>query len=611
MIGAKVITLHIHFNLFIQPNMTLNGQLRQATTTAIKSLYKEDFEPEKIIINITPKEFIGDFTVVVFPIVKLAKKSPETVGNELGAALLSQLELVEAFNTVKGFLNLTISKSYWLEFLKDNHSNDRFGQQSPKQKKVVLEYCGPNTNKPLHLGHIRNMLLGYSVANILAFNGQDVVKANIYNDRGIAICKSMVAWLRRGNGETPESSGIKGDLLVGTYYVLFENIYKEEIKTLIADGLSEDEAKEQAAVMIEARQMLLKWEANDPDTIALWKKMNGWVYEGFNNTFKKIGVDFEANYYESETYIYGKSIVKEGLDNGSFIKKEDGSVWVDLSKEGLDEKILLRSDGTSVYLTQDLGTAQLRYADFNMDQSIYVVANEQDYHFNVLKLTLQKLGKPYADGIHHLSYGMVDLPSGKMKSREGTVVDADELIDEMLSTAEKHTKSLGKIEDFSEEEGQKLYQQIGLAALKFFMLRVDPKKRMLFNPKESIDFHGQTGPFVQYTYARIQSILRKSKLDTYELSDSYELQPLEKEVLVLLHEFPNIAAEAARDYSPATIANYTYLLAKTFNQFYAQHSILSADAEEEKQLRLALASFVAKTIKTSLDLLGIEVPERM
>jgi len=592
-------------------HMNIEQEIRNTTSKTLQALYGIAFESDKLTVNVTPPEFSGDFSVVTFPLSKVARKSPDVIANELGIYLKENLEPVESFSVIKGFLNLIISNKYWLEFLNENFNQPEFGKQPASGKKIVLEYCGPNTNKPLHLGHIRNMLLGYSLSNVLKFNGHDVTRVNIYNDRGIAICKSMVAWLRSGKNETPESTGMKGDHLVGKYYVEFEKIMKREKDELLKKGMNEEEAERQAPIFKEAQEMLRRWEAHDKETIDLWKRMNGWVYEGFEQTYKNIGVSFEKNYYESETYLLGKNLVLEGLEKGVFFKKEDGSVWVNLEDKGLDQKVLLRSDGTSVYLTQDLGTAQLRYDDFKMDQSIYVVANEQDYHFQVLKLTLEKLGKPYASGIYHLSYGMVDLPSGKMKSREGTVVDADDLLEEMFATAEKHTRELGKIEEFSETEAKELFRKIGLGALKYFILKVDPKKRMLFDPNESIDFHGNTGPFIQYTHARICSVLRKAGSADFSVSEDYIPNEEERHLLILLHQYPATVKEAGTAYSPALIANYAYSIAKSFNKFYTDYSILSAETEKAKQFRLALSRFTANVIKSSLGLLGIEAPERM
>ncbi|HXH19495.1 MAG TPA: arginine--tRNA ligase [Chitinophagales bacterium] len=591
--------------------MNIEQEIRNATIGALKELYNLAFEGDKLTVNVTPPEFSGDFSVVTFPLSKMVRKSPDVIANEIGNYLKAHIKPVDSFSVIKGYLNLTVTNEYWLMFLKENSARAEFGRQPASGKKIVLEYCGPNTNKPLHLGHVRNMLLGYSLSNILQFNGHDVTRVNIYNDRGIAICKSMVAWLRSGMNETPVSSGIKGDHLVGNYYVEYDRIFKKEKEELMKKGMSEEEAERQAPVYKEAQEMLRKWEAHDRETLDLWSKMNSWVYAGFEQTYKTIGVSFDKNYYESETYVLGKNLVLEGLEKGVFYKKEDGSVWVNLSDKGLDEKVLLRSDGTSVYLTQDLGTAQMRYDEFKMDQSIYVVANEQDYHFQVLKLTLEKLGKPYASGIYHLSYGMVDLPSGKMKSREGTVVDADDLLDEMFATAEKHTRELGKIEEFNEAEARELFRKIGLGALKFFILKVDPKKRMLFDPNESIDFHGNTGPFIQYTFARISSVLRKAGTADFSVSDNYSPNKEEKELLVQLHQYPSTVKDAGAAYSPSLIANYAYGVAKTFNKFYTDYSILNAESPEAKGFRLALSRFTANVIKSALGLLGIEAPERM
>ncbi len=591
--------------------MNIEQEIRNTTVAGLQELYNIAFEGDKLTVNITPPEFSGDFSVVTFSIAKAAKKSPDAIANELGNYIVQHLPAVESFGVIKGFLNLTISKNYWIDFLNENYTKAEFGKHAASGKKVALEYCGPNTNKPLHLGHIRNMLLGYSLSNVLKFNGHDVTRVNIYNDRGIAICKSMVAWMRSGKNETPETSNTKGDHLIGKYYVEFDKILKKEVEELVVKGMEKEKAEREAPVFKAAQELLLKWEAGDKATLNLWKQMNGWVYSGFEQTFKKIGVSFEKNYYESETYLLGKNLVLEGLEKGVFFKKEDGSIWVNLEDKGLDQKVLLRSDGTSVYLTQDLGTAQLRYDDFKMDQTIYVVANEQDYHFQVLKLTLEKLGKPYASGIYHLSYGMVDLPSGKMKSREGTVVDADDLLDEMFTTAEKHTRELGKIAEFSEADAQELFRKIGLGALKYFILKVDPKKRMLFDPNESIDFHGNTGPFIQYSFARINSVLRKAAATTFTINEEYVPNEEERKLLITLHQFPATVKEAGATYSPSLIANYVYSVAKSFNKFYTDYSILNAENEQAKQFRLALSQLTANVLKSSLWLLGIEAPERM
>lgn len=590
--------------------MSLTKVIAQSIAAASATLYQQSIEPEKIKVEVTNKDHKGDYTVVVFPLLKISKKSPEATAEDLGNYLKENTAFVSNFNVIKGFLNIELSNNFWMNFLSENHKNSLFGKGTPKTETIVVEYCGPNTNKPLHLGHVRNMLLGYSLSQLLTFAGNKVKKVNMYNDRGIAICKSMVAWKRNGNGETPENSGIKGDHLVGKYYVEFDKIYKTEIETLIQQGIPKEDAEKKAPVLLEAQEMLRQWEAGDAETLALWKQMNDWVYKGFFETYKKIGVDFDKNYYESETYLLGKKLVEEGLNSGAFYKRDDGSSWVNLTDKGLDEKVLLRSDGTSVYLTQDLGTAQLRYEDFKMDKSIYVVANEQDYHFKVLKLTLEKLGKPYAAGIYHLSYGMVDLPTGKMKSREGTVVDADDLIADMVATAEAHTKSLGKIDDFSSKEAHTLYNTIGLGALKYFILRVDPKKRMLFNPEESIDFHGQTGPFIQYTYARIQSILRKENVSV-TLPTDYSFNNSEKEIIGLLYQFPMMVEEAAKEFNPSAIANYAYSVAKAYNGFYHNCPVLKAETETAKHTRLAISALTAQVIKTALWLLGISAPDKM
>ena len=592
--------------------MNFEQEIREAAAAGIKKLFDVDYDAQSLIINVTPKEFSGSFSVVTFPLAKATRKAPDAIANELGKFISEKVTAVENFNVIKGFLNLKISAQHWKNFLKKNHTVGDFGKaENADTKKIVLEYCGPNTNKPLHLGHIRNMLLGHSLSRVLKYNGHDVVRVNIYNDRGIAISKSMVAWKRAGGNETPETTGEKGDHLVGRFYVEYDKILKREIEELAKQGKDVKEAERQAPIFKEAQALLQKWEAGDKETLELWHRMNAWVYEGFEETYAAIGVEFERNYYESEMYLLGKKLVEEGLQAGVFFKKEDSSVWVDLTDKGLDQKVLLRSDGTSVYLTQDLGTAQQRYEDFKMDRSIYVVANEQDYHFQVLKLTLQKLGKPYADGIFHLSYGMVDLPTGKMKSREGTVVDADDILKEMFDTAEKHTRELGKIDEFSDEEAKELFRKIGLGALKFFILKVDPKKRMLFDPQESIDFHGQTGPFIQYAHARICSVLRKGGAFEFSDNDDYVLNEAEHDLLIQLHQFPAAVKEAGENFDPSLVANYAYQLAKTFNKFYTEYSILNAESEQAKKFRLALSAFTAGVLKTSLELLGIEAPEKM
>lgn len=589
----------------------LAQEIKSIAAKGVQELYGQAIDASTLQVEYTNKDHEGDLTLVVFPLLRISRKKPEDTATDLGKYLQQQMTEVSGFSVIKGFLNLSIADSFWAHFLSEVQSVSDYGKQGSTGQKVVLEYTGPNTNKPLHLGHIRNMLIGYSVATILEYAGNEVVKVNIYNDRGIAICKSMLAWQKYGNGETPESTGMKGDHLMGKYYVEFDKRVKAEINALQEQGLSEDEAKKQAPLQLEAQEMLLRWEANDRETMALWKQMNDWVYAGFNETYKEIGVDFQKDYHESETYLLGKDIVQEGLDKGAFFKKEDGSVWIDLTEDGLDEKLLLRKDGTSVYLTQDLGTAQLRYDDFKMDQSIYVVANEQDYHFKVLKLCLEKLDKPYAEGIYHLSYGMVDLPSGRMKSREGTVVDADDLIAEMVDTAKKQTEELGKLDDLTSDEAQELFHTVGLGALKFFILRVDPKKKMIFNPEESIELQGQTGPFVQYSYARIQSVKQKVGGVGGSFPADYALNDEEKEVCTELYKYPEVVREAAAKFDPSAVANYAYNLAKTYNKFYQEHSVANADSDDAKNFRYAMSDMTGKVLKSAFKLLGIEVPERM
>jgi len=577
----------------------------------IKELYNEEVAEGVINIQDTRKEFEGQVTIVVFPIVRFSKKSPEQTANDLGNYLVDNLEEVVAFNVVKGFLNLSIADSYWLNLFNTQLLSPDFGTFKPNGRKVMVEYSSPNTNKPLHLGHVRNNLLGYSVAELLKAVGYEVFKVNLVNDRGIHICKSMLAWQKWGNGETPESSFLKGDHLVGKYYVIFDKEYKKEIEALKAQGQTEDEAKKNAPLIQEAQKMLLDWESGDAEVLALWSKMNGWVYDGFEVTYKNLGVDFDKYYYESNTYLLGKGTVDEGLAKGVFFKKPDGSVWIDLTEDGLDQKLVLRADGTSVYITQDLGTAEMKYDDFKMDESIYVVGNEQDYHFKVLFLILEKLGKTWAKGLHHLSYGMVDLPSGKMKSREGTVVDADDLIAEMIETAKQKTEVLGKVNDFDEEEKSNLYYNIGLGALKYFLLKVEPKKRLLFDPSESIDFQGNTGPFIQYTHARIKSLLKKADYHAAETAVA-AITPTEVDMIMLLSKYPQELEAAAEAYSPATLANYLYEVAKIFNKFY--HEVPPIIKEEDKQVqqnRLNLCALAGSVIKSGMRLLGIGVPERM
>lgn len=592
--------------------MTIETTIVQNIQKALSALYQTEISADKIVIQETRKEFEGQVTAVTFPFTKFSKKTPEQTGAEIGEYLRAAVPEVESFNVIKGFLNISITDEYWIEQLLSKVSEASFGQSAPNGKRVMVEYSSPNTNKPLHLGHIRNNLLGYSVAEILTADGYEVIKVNLVNDRGIHICKSMLAWELYGNGETPESSGLKGDHLVGKYYVWFDQEYKKQIAELISAGQTEEEAKKNAPIMRQAQEMLLKWEAGDKAVKDLWSKMNAWVYAGFSVTYKRLGVDFEKYYYESDTYLLGKNTIQEGLDKNVFFKKEDGSVWIDLTEDGLDQKLVLRADGTSVYITQDLGTAQLKYDDFKMDESIYVVGNEQDYHFKVLFLILQKLGKTWAKGLFHLSYGMVDLPSGKMKSREGTVVDADEIMDEMILTAQQRTEELGKVEGFSEAEKESLYNMIGLGALKFFLLKVEPKKRLLFDPNESIDFQGHTGPFIQYTHARIRSVLAKAAYDK-KMTENYSatLTAIERELIVCLTKYPDIIEASAKEYSPAQVANYIFELAKLFNKFYHEESILKAEDMRVRNFRLDLSAAVSSVIKKGMALLGISVPDRM
>lgn len=562
----------------------------------------------------TRKEFEGDITLVLFPLIKVLKKNPVEIGNAIGEYLYQNIEVVKKTNVVSGFLNIIISENYYIDFFNTIYNEEQFGFKYPQEsdKAVMVEYSSPNTNKPLHLGHIRNNLLGYSVAEILKASGKKVYKTQIINDRGIHICKSMLAWQKFGNGETPQSTKIKGDKFVGNYYVKFDKAYKAEINELIKNGLTEDEAKKKAPLILEAQQMLLDWEAGKQEVIELWKTMNQWVYEGFEETYNNLGVDFDSNYYESNTYLLGKEVVQFGLQKGVFNKKTDGSVWINLTDEGLDEKLVLRADGTSVYITQDIGTAIQRVKDYpDIGGMVYTVGNEQDYHFKVLFLILKKLGFYWAENLYHLSYGMVELPSGKMKSREGTVVDADDLMDEMTKTARKISEELGKLDGYSEQEKQKLYKIIGLAALKYYMLKVDPKKTMMFNPEESVDFNGNTGPFIQYTYARIQSILRKADFDYSFKINKIELHEKEKQLLKLLLSFPDMIDVAARQYSPALIANYTYELVKEYNSFYQSIPVLGETDIDKKIFRVRLSKKTGDTIRLSFGLLGIEMPERM
>lgn len=591
--------------------MSITKSLQKATITSLEILYGQEFTETDFQVNLTKPEFEGDYTVVLFSLLKKTGKSPEALGNELGNELINKYpRLFTSFNIIKGFLNLEVTEAYWLELLQKNHNDICYGKQPLNGKKVMVEYSSPNTNKPLHLGHLRNNFLGWSVAEILKANGYEVLKSCIINDRGIHICKSMIAWQKFANGETPQSSGKKGDHLVGDYYVKFNDEYKKQVKELLDKGFKEEDAEKQAPLMQATQQMLQQWEAGDPKVMELWNKMNGWVYEGFDVTYSRIGSNFDIKYYESNTYLLGKDIVQQGLEKGVFYKKEDGSVWIDLTADGLDEKLVLRKDGTSVYITQDIGLAMQKYEKYKIDQSIYVIGDEQNYHMKVLKLICQKLGLPYANDIHHLSYGMVELPSGKMKSREGTVVDADELVDEMIATAKHHTEELGKVKDFTDDELTELYDTIGLGAMKFYLLRVDPKKRMIFNPEESIDFHGFTGPFIQYTYARIKSILRKEPLQASTQSHTVLLKP-ERDIIVSLEQYPSVIIQAAKELNPSAIANYIFTLAKTFNSFYTVLSIANAETGEKKELRLQLAVMTANVLKNGMQLLGIRVPERM
>lgn len=596
--------------------MDIEVIIKSKVKEAISALYQSEIDESQVQIQQTRKEFDGDKTVVVFPFLRLSKKSPEITAQEIGDYMKENLNEISDYNIVKGFLNLSISTAYWVGLLNEMSKEAQYGFKpvTDESEVVMIEYSSPNTNKPLHLGHIRNNLLGFSISEIMAANGNKVVKTNIVNDRGIHICKSMYAWMAEGNGETPESSGKKGDHLVGEYYVKFDKMYKQQIAELVAQGISEDDAKEKAPCMVETRDLLRKWENKDEETIALWKKMNGWVYTGFDETYKRLGVDFDKIYYESDTYLTGKDEVLRGLEEGLFIKEEDQSVWANLEAEGLDKKILLRSDGTSVYMTQDIGTAKMRFKDYPIDHMIYVVGNEQIYHFQVLSILLDKLGYKWGKDLYHFSYGMVELPHGKMKSREGTVVDADDLMDEMIDVARKVSEELGKLEGYSDQEKENIYRIVALGALKYFMLKVDPKKGMMFNPEESIDFNGNTGPFIQYTYARIQSVLRKAQEAGVEIpSVAPSVAPNAKEVELIktLSRYSVVVADAGKNHSPALIANYVYELVKTFNQFYHDYSINKEENKEVQAFRLVLAEQVGKVIKSGFSLLGIEVPERM
>lgn len=590
--------------------MSVVLQIKAAAAKAINELYQLPYEEKDVQVNATRPEFGGDYTIVLFGLVKQLQMHPGTLGDELGYYLVEKNEhLFSGFNLVKGFLNLTVSVDYWTGFLHREFNNTSFGNSPSTGKKVIVEYASPNTNKPLHLGHLRNIFLGWSIAEILKATGNEVIKTCVVNDRGIHICKSMIAWKFFGNNETPESTGIKGDHFTGDYYVKFNDEYKKQVEELVSAGKSKDEAEQEAPIMQAAREMLVKWEQGDSETLELWNKMNNWVYEGFDVTYKRIGIGFDKVYYESNTYLSGKVMAEQGLQQGVLFSKDDGSIWIDLTEDGLDQKLILRKDGTSVYITQDLGLARVKYEDYHADESIYVIGDEQNYHMKVLKLSLQKLGAPYAAGIHHLSYGMVELPTGKMKSREGTVVDADDMIDEMINISRQKTEELGKVNDFTGDELDKLYTTIGLGALKFFLLRVDSKKRIIFNPEESIDFHGFTAPFIQYTYARIKSVLRKEQPAGITLTAG--LLPLEKQVITQLEQFPTIILEAANEMDTSTLAVYIFNLAKAFNSFYTEHSIASAETAEKKELRLQLSVLTALVISKGMGLLGINVPERM
>ncbi len=596
--------------------MKIESLIHQATKKALIDLYNYIPEENQIQIQNTRKDQPGDITLVVFPFIRFSKKSPEDTGKEIGEYILGCLKDVETFNVIKGFLNFEISSSYWLKVLTEAYTNSTYGFVALEQnaQTVMVEYSSPNTNKPLHLGHIRNNLLGFSISEILKANGKKVIKTNIVNDRGIHICKSMYAWQKWGNGKTPENSGMKGDHLVGEFYVEFDKNYKAEIADLVAKGHSAEEAESLAPSIIEARRLLLKWEANDPDTVNLWKTMNEWVYKGFDVTYKKLGVDFDKIYYESETYLVGKEEVLRGVEEKLFTQKEDKSVWADLTDDGLDQKLLLRSDGTSVYITQDIGTAKMRYNDFDIDKMVYVVGNEQNYHFQILAVLLDKLGFAWGKDLYHFSYGMVELPGGKMKSREGTVVDADDLIEEMIQVARDMSVELGKLESLTKEQAEDTFRMIAMGALKYFILKVDPRKNMMFNPDESIDFNGNTGPFIQYTYARIKSVLRKAYEKKIAITNELKIPSFslkEKEILKRLSQFPETVREAGNNFSPAIIANYCYELVKEYNQFYHDHSILSEPNAELLNFRLVLSSAVADIIKRGMNLLGIEMPERM
>lgn len=599
--------------------MTLYTKIKFTVDDALKHLYPDaDMTGVTMTINLTKPEFKGDYTLVLFPFVKLLKMKPDAVGQQIGDRLLASTDFFSSYDIVSGFLNLTITEGYWVNFLKEHFNDAQYGEKNKTDRRVMVEYSSPNTNKPLHFGHLRNIFLGSSVSGILKAAGNQVVKANLINDRGIHICKSMIAWMHYANGATPGNTGTKGDHFVGDYYVKFNEVYKQQVAALIATGMTEATAEKEAPLMHEAQELLWKWEAGDTEVRNLWQTMNGWVYEGFDVTYKRLGITFDKMYYESNSYLLGKKIVEQGLEKGVLFRKEDGSVWIDLTAEGLDQKLLLRSDGTSVYMTQDLGAAKLKYEDFKLDQSIYVIADEQNYHMQVLKLVMKKLGEPCADGIHHLSYGMVELPTGKMKSREGTVVDADDMVQEMTDLARLQTEEAGKTEGFDHEELEQLYETIGMGALKFYLLRVEPKKKMIFNPQESIDLHGFTATFIQYAHARICSILRKEgiailpdKVHFQAHQHTLHLEPLEQELTALMEQYPNIVDAAATEYNPSELCNYAFKLAQLFNTFYDVHSIAKAGNDEKKQLRLMIAIMTAMILRHSMALLGIRLPEKM
>lgn len=596
--------------MILTPEKLIAGSAAEA----VRQLWGAEVDASLLQVQITRKEFDGDYTLVVFPLLKMSHLAPEATGNAIGQWMLENVPEVGGYNTVKGFLNISLSNVYWNEVFAEAFRNEDFGQLSATGKTIMVEFSSPNTNKPLHLGHVRNNLLGWSVSRLLEANGHKVLKVNLVNDRGIHICKSMLAWLKTANGETPETSGKKGDHLVGDCYVAFNDIYKKEVGELVAGGMSKEEAEKNAPSLKEAQEMLLKWEQGDPEVRALWEKMNSWVYDGFNKTYADLGISFDRIYYESQTYLLGKALVQKGLEMGVFERHEDGSVWCDLTADGLDQKLLLRSDGTSVYMTQDLGTAERRFEEYSLDELIYVVGNEQNYHFQVLKLILKKLGFDWSDNIYHLSYGMVELPEGKMKSREGTVVDADDLLEKMYNTAKETSLELGKLDDMSETEQDELFRMLSLGALKYFIIKVDPRKTMLFDPKESIDFNGNTGPFIQYTHARIKSILRKAQAQGIawtSVSENVELNPKEVRIIKILNNFPNKIAEAGEAHSPAIVANYAYELAKEFNQYYHDTPILREENKAVLAFRLQLIELIARVLTKAMDILGIKLPERM